>query len=102
MSKVTSMAWKGVKLNIVDTPGHADFGGEVERVMSIVDGALPCLHTAPLRFSHRHTLAIFACESPLPFLEPAHVAESQSHLMRLNLIYWRCLCRRDLCALLLG
>jgi len=38
MSKVTSMAWKGIKCNIVDTPGHADFGGEVERVMSIVDG----------------------------------------------------------------
>lgn len=38
MSKVTSMAWKNTKLNIVDTPGHADFGGEVERVMSIVDG----------------------------------------------------------------
>lgn len=38
MSKVTSMAWKKTKLNIVDTPGHADFGGEVERVMSIVDG----------------------------------------------------------------
>jgi len=38
MSKVTSMSWKKTKLNIVDTPGHADFGGEVERVMSIVDG----------------------------------------------------------------
>ncbi|KAJ1488599.1 hypothetical protein T484DRAFT_1654101 [Baffinella frigidus] len=38
MSKVTSMSWGDVKLNIVDTPGHADFGGEVERVMSIVDG----------------------------------------------------------------
>merc|ERR1719478_1005320 len=38
MSKVTSMSWKDAKFNIVDTPGHADFGGEVERVMSIVDG----------------------------------------------------------------
>jgi len=38
MSKVTSTTWNGVKINIVDTPGHADFGGEVERVMSIVDG----------------------------------------------------------------
>ncbi len=38
MSKVTSMTWSGIKLNIVDTPGHADFGGEVERVMTIVDG----------------------------------------------------------------
>ncbi len=41
MSKVTSMSWNGIKLNIVDTPGHADFGGEVERVMSIVDGTSP-------------------------------------------------------------
>jgi GTP-binding protein len=32
--------WKGVKINIVDTPGHADFGGEVERILSMVDGAI--------------------------------------------------------------
>eukprot|EP00941_MAST-03F_sp_MAST-3F-sp1_P006149 g6149.t1 len=40
MSKVTSVDWKGVKLNIVDTPGHADFGGEVERVLELVDGVV--------------------------------------------------------------
>eukprot|EP00961_Rhodomonas_salina_P178780 2411987-Rhodomonas_salina.1 len=40
MAKVTSMMWKGTKLNLVDTPGHADFGGEVERVMSMIDGVL--------------------------------------------------------------
>ena len=34
------MQWKGVKINIVDTPGHADFGGEVERILSMVDGAI--------------------------------------------------------------
>jgi len=40
MSKNTAVIYKGVKINIVDTPGHADFGGEVERVMNLVDGVL--------------------------------------------------------------
>jgi GTP-binding protein len=40
MAKVTSVAWKEARINIVDTPGHADFGGEVERILSMVDGAI--------------------------------------------------------------
>lgn len=40
LSKCTRMSWRGHTLNVVDTPGHADFGGEVERVMSMVDGVL--------------------------------------------------------------
>jgi GTP-binding protein len=40
LSKVASVNYKGTKINIVDTPGHADFGGEVERVLSMVDGVL--------------------------------------------------------------
>jgi GTP-binding protein len=40
LSKCTSVTWKGVRLNIVDTPGHADFGGEVERVLGMVDAVL--------------------------------------------------------------
>ncbi len=40
MSKNTAIIYKGVKINIVDTPGHADFGGEVERVISMADGCL--------------------------------------------------------------
>jgi GTP-binding protein len=39
-AKNAAIEWKGTKVNIVDTPGHADFGGEVERIMSLVDGAL--------------------------------------------------------------
>src|SRR5947209_3934890 len=40
VSKNTAVTYRGVKINIVDTPGHADFGGEVERVMTMVDGVL--------------------------------------------------------------
>lgn len=40
LSKVASVHYRGYKINIVDTPGHADFGGEVERVLSMVDGVL--------------------------------------------------------------
>ena len=40
LSKNTSVMHEGVKINIVDTPGHADFGGEVERVLNMVDGVL--------------------------------------------------------------
>ncbi len=40
LSKNTAVTYQGIKINIVDTPGHADFGGEVERVLKMVDGAL--------------------------------------------------------------
>ena len=39
-SKNASFTWQGVKINIVDTPGHADFGGEVERILKMVDGVV--------------------------------------------------------------
>ncbi len=51
LAKNTAIDWKDVKINIVDTPGHADFGGEVERVLNMVDGAL---------------LLIDAVEGPMP------------------------------------
>ena len=40
LAKNTSVRWKDTKINIVDTPGHADFGGEVERILRMVDGVL--------------------------------------------------------------
>ena len=40
LAKNTSLYYKGVKINIIDTPGHADFGGEVERGLEMVDGVL--------------------------------------------------------------
>jgi GTP-binding protein len=51
LAKNTSVVTKGVKINIVDTPGHADFGGEVERTLMMADGAL---------------LLVDAAEGPLP------------------------------------
>ena len=51
LAKCTSVAWRDVRINIVDTPGHADFGGEVERVLSMVDGVL---------------LLVDAAEGPMP------------------------------------
>ncbi len=40
LAKCTSVEWNGTRINIVDTPGHADFGGEVERILSMVDGVI--------------------------------------------------------------
>src|SRR5579884_540973 len=46
LAKVTSVVWKGTRINIVDTPGHADFGGEVERILNMVDGAIVLVDAA--------------------------------------------------------
>ena len=51
LAKVTSVDWRGNRINIVDTPGHADFGGEVERILNMVDGAI---------------LLVDAAEGPMP------------------------------------
>jgi len=46
LAKCTAVEWQGTKINIVDTPGHADFGGEVERILSMVDGAIVLVDAA--------------------------------------------------------
>ncbi|WP_416900264.1 MAG: translational GTPase TypA [Minwuia sp.] len=51
LAKCTSVVWNGTRINIVDTPGHADFGGEVERILSMVDGVI---------------LLVDAAEGPMP------------------------------------
>ena len=51
LAKATSVEWNGARINIVDTPGHADFGGEVERILSMVDGVC---------------LLVDAAEGPMP------------------------------------
>ncbi len=63
LSKNASVRWRGVKINIVDTPGHADFGGEVERILRMVDGVLLLVDAAegPMpqtRFVTRKALAL--------------------------------------------
>src|SRR4051812_37021133 len=62
LAKNTAIHWEGVTINVVDTPGHADFGGEVERALSMVDGVLLLVDASegPLpqtRFVLRKTLA---------------------------------------------
>lgn len=46
LAKCTSILWKDTRINIVDTPGHADFGGEVERILSMVDGVVLLVDSA--------------------------------------------------------
>ncbi|WP_207477863.1 translational GTPase TypA [Arenibaculum pallidiluteum] len=46
LAKATSVLWDGTRINIVDTPGHADFGGEVERILSMVDGVVVLVDAA--------------------------------------------------------
>lgn len=46
LAKATSVEWKGTRINIVDTPGHADFGGEVERILNMVDGVIVLVDAA--------------------------------------------------------
>ncbi|HEY0205895.1 MAG TPA: GTP-binding protein, partial [Acetobacteraceae bacterium] len=46
LAKCTSVVWKDTRINIVDTPGHADFGGEVERILGMVDGAIVLVDAA--------------------------------------------------------
>src|SRR3977135_1168107 len=46
LSKVTSLPWHDGRINIVDTPGHADFGGEVERILGMVEGAIVLVDAA--------------------------------------------------------
>ncbi len=63
LAKNTAVNWRGVKINIVDTPGHADFGGEVERILRMVDGVLILVDAAegPMpqtRFVTRKALAL--------------------------------------------
>jgi len=46
LAKVTSVVWRGTRVNIVDTPGHVDFGGEVERILNMVDGVIVLVDAA--------------------------------------------------------
>ena len=74
LAKNTAIKWNGYNINIVDTPGHADFGGEVERVLNMVDGVL---------------LIVDAAEGPKPqtrFVLKKAIAMGQKVLVVLNKI----------------
>src|ERR1700753_1465083 len=71
LAKATSIVWKDVRINIVDTPGHADFGGEVERILNMVDRGIVLVDAAagpmsptkfvvsrPLKIAHKPIVAI--------------------------------------------
>ena len=63
LSKTTAVAWRGYRINIVDTPGHADFGGEVERVLNMVDSVLLLVDAVegPMPQTRFVTQKAFAC-----------------------------------------
>ena len=65
LAKAASVEWKGTKINLVDTSGHADFGGEVERALAIVFGILLLVDAAdgPMPPSLRHSGLILASEA---------------------------------------
>src|SRR5205809_3075102 len=65
LAKITGIRYHGVKINIVDTPGHSDFGGEVERALKIVDGVM---------------LLVDASEGPLPQTRYVLMKALESHL----------------------
>src|ERR1700742_2587158 len=65
LSKITGVRFKGVKINIVDTPGHSDFGGEVERALKMVDGVM---------------LLVDASEGPLPQTRYVLMKALEAHL----------------------
>src|SRR5690348_11202699 len=65
LSKITGIVYHGVKINIVDTPGHSDFGGEVERALKLVDGVM---------------LLVDASEGPLPQTRDVLSKALEAHL----------------------
>src|SRR5438445_6976056 len=76
LAKNTAVNYRGVKINIVDTPGHADFGGEVERGLRLVDGVL---------------LLVDAAEGPLPqtrFVLGKALALGLPGVVAVNMVEW--------------
>ena len=67
-AKNCSVRWKGVKINIVDTPGHADFGGEVERALSMVDGAVLLVDSSEGPLPQTRFVLKKALDASLPIL----------------------------------
>ncbi|MEX0807647.1 MAG: translational GTPase TypA [Dongiaceae bacterium] len=84
LAKCTSVLWKGKRLNIVDTPGHADFGGEVERIMNMVDGVLVLVDAAegPMPQTKFVTMKALARGlRPIVVVNKADRPDARSHLV---------------------
>ena len=92
LSKNTSINWKGTRINIVDTPGHADFSGEVERILSMVDGVLVLVDAAEGPMPQTRFVLEKALQLNLPLIivinkidkpdaDPKHAVEETQYLL---------------------
>lgn len=92
LSKNTSITYKGSKINIIDTPGHSDFGGEVERVLNMVEGVLlVVLSTACLysflknwHLSHSMLKLFLGSDTPIRLLICFTVVSCSEHIVMLS------------------
>ena len=86
LSKCTSVQWKDTHINIVDTPGHADFGGEVERIMSMVDGVVLLVDSSEGPMPQTKFVlgkALKVCEPDKPFSMLATTLEADKFIGRI-------------------
>src|SRR5882672_7820295 len=77
MAKNTAVQYRGVKINIVDTPGHADFGGEVERVLTMVDGVMLLVDAAEGCLPQTRFVLRKALEARLPAIAVVNKIDRQ-------------------------
>ena len=78
LAKNIAVEWQGVKINLIDTPGHADFGGEVERVLRMADGALVLVDAAEGPLPQTRFVLQKALELGLVLTRSAHLFEKQA------------------------
>ena len=82
LAKAASVYWHGIRINIVDTPGHADFGGEVERILSMVDGAIVLVDAAEGPMPQTKFVLMKALKKglkPIVFINKVDKPEQRSH-----------------------
>ncbi|HEY7609562.1 MAG TPA: translational GTPase TypA [Alphaproteobacteria bacterium] len=82
LAKATSVYWHGIRINIVDTPGHADFGGEVERILSMVDGAIVLVDAAEGPMPQTKFVLMKALKKglkPIVFINKVDKPEQRAH-----------------------
>ena len=82
LAKNTSVRYKDAKINIIDTPGHADFGGEVERVLKMIDGVVLLVDAFEGTMPQTRFVLSKALEMNLPAIWTANINTSQRALAR--------------------